>query len=102
MSESSRGVLPAQPSPSGGSFAVVERRPPLRIPASRSHADPRIVVDPAICGGQPVIRGTRLAVAMLADSLQEGATPAQLLQLFPQLQPADLQAVLLYAARRSP
>jgi uncharacterized protein (DUF433 family) len=58
----------------------------------------RIVVDPAVLVGKPVIRGTRLAVEFLLDLLAEGWTHQQVLENYPQLSHEDIQAALHYAA----
>ena len=38
----------------------------------------RVVSDPKVLGGEPRIRGTRIHVAVVLDSLAEGLTPAQI------------------------
>jgi hypothetical protein len=38
----------------------------------------RISVDPAICGGKPCIRGTRIWVSLILDLLASGATEAEI------------------------
>ena len=58
----------------------------------------RILIDPAILVGRPVIRGTRLAVEFLLDLMAEGWPPEQILRNYPQLTAADLQSALHYAA----
>jgi len=58
----------------------------------------RIVVDPQICFGKPVIRGTRIWVALIVENLAEGMTHEELLKAYPQLHAEDLQAALAYAA----
>lgn len=58
----------------------------------------RIVIDPAILVGKPVIRGTRLAVEFLLDLLAEGWTHEQVLQNYPQLTEDGIHAALHYAA----
>ena len=58
----------------------------------------RIVLDPAILVGKPVIRETRLAVEFLLDLMAEGWTAEQILDNYPQLTADDLQAALHYAA----
>lgn len=58
----------------------------------------RIVIDPAILVGKPVIKGTRLAVEFLLDLLAEGWTHEQVLQNYPQLTQDDIHAALHYAA----
>jgi uncharacterized protein (DUF433 family) len=58
----------------------------------------RILVDPAVLVGKPVIKGTRLAVEFLLDLLAEGWTSEEILGNYPQLTADDLQAALHYAA----
>jgi uncharacterized protein (DUF433 family) len=61
-------------------------------------ATDRIEIDPAIMLGKPVIRGTRIPVEIIIRKLSEGATEADLLDAYPRLSRADLQAALAYAA----
>jgi uncharacterized protein (DUF433 family) len=58
----------------------------------------RIIADPAILCGKPAIRGTRLSVGFLLGLLTEGWTTQQVLESYPQLQPADLQALFAYTS----
>ena len=58
----------------------------------------RIVVDPAVLVGKPVIRGTRISVEFLLGILAEGWTSEQILKNYPQLSADDVQAALRYAA----
>jgi uncharacterized protein (DUF433 family) len=58
----------------------------------------RIVIDPKILLGKPVIRGTRIAVEFLLELLAEGWTHEQVLKNYPQLTADDIQAALHYAA----
>jgi uncharacterized protein (DUF433 family) len=48
--------------------------------------------------GKPVIRGTRIPVELILRKLSEGATEEDLLDAYPRLSKADIQAVLAYAA----
>jgi uncharacterized protein (DUF433 family) len=57
----------------------------------------RIVIDPAIQHGKPVIRGTRVPVARLLGGLAGGMTPADVCQEY-DITEDDLRAVLAYAA----
>ena len=59
---------------------------------------PRIDVDPKVMLGKPVIRGTRITVELLLRKLSEGATEADLLDAYPNLQPGDIKAAIAYAA----
>jgi uncharacterized protein (DUF433 family) len=58
----------------------------------------RIEVNQEIMLGKPVIRGTRIPVELLLRKLSEGATETDLLDAYPRLTIADIQAALAYAA----
>ncbi len=58
----------------------------------------RIVVDPAILTGKPVIKGTRIAVEFILELLAEGWSHEQVEQNYPSLTDDDIQAALHYAA----
>jgi len=58
----------------------------------------RVVSEPKVLGGEPRIRGTRIHVAVILDSLAEGLTPAQIVDHYPPLTEADVRAAVAYAA----
>ena len=58
---------------------------------------PRIVVDPAMRGGQPTVRGTHVAVADILRLLEDGDTEETLVADFPPLTRADIRACRAYA-----
>ena len=58
----------------------------------------RIVSDPKVLGGEPRIRGTRIHVAVVLDSLAEGLTPAQIVDHYPPLTEDDVRAAVASAA----
>ncbi len=60
----------------------------------------RIVIEPGKRGGQPVIRGLRITVYDVLRKLADGAGQAEILEDFPELEAADIQACLAYAAER--
>ena len=60
----------------------------------------RITINPDQCGGRPCIRGMRVRVTDVLDLFAAGLTAEQILEEMPDLEAEDLQAVLLYAARR--
>jgi uncharacterized protein (DUF433 family) len=60
----------------------------------------RITVNPEQCGGRPCIRGMRIRVIDILELLAAGQTPADILADFPDLEPEDITAALLYASRR--
>ncbi|MFH0899217.1 MAG: DUF433 domain-containing protein [Pseudomonadota bacterium] len=59
----------------------------------------RIASNPAICGGQPHIRGTRVPVHVLLGFLAAGDSIEEILREYPQLERADVLAALAFAAR---
>ena len=59
---------------------------------------PRIVVDPAIRFGRPVIQGTRVPVDLVLAKLAAGMAASEIDEDY-ELALADIQAVLAYAAR---
>lgn len=58
----------------------------------------RIVSDPAVCHGQPVVRGLRYPVEMILDLLSAGMTHNEILADYPDLESDDLLAALEYGA----
>ena len=58
----------------------------------------RIAVDPHVCHGRPCIRGTRIMVSVVLDNLAAGVPSEEILESYPALQQADIQAALVYAA----
>ncbi|HEY2380824.1 MAG TPA: DUF433 domain-containing protein [Terriglobia bacterium] len=58
----------------------------------------RIELNPKVMMGKPVIRGTRITVELLLRKLSEGATEQDLLDAYPRLIQADIQAAIAYAA----
>ncbi len=57
-----------------------------------------IVRDPKICGGEPVVKGTRVTVRTILASLAEGATIQEILADFPTLTERDVRAMIAFAA----
>ena len=57
-----------------------------------------IVRDPSICGGAPVIKGTRVTLRTILASLAEGASVQEILADFPSLNEEDVRAVIAFAA----
>jgi uncharacterized protein (DUF433 family) len=57
----------------------------------------RITFNKAVLGGKPLIRDLRISVEMIVELLAKGATPQEILEDFPELDPADIQAALFYA-----
>jgi uncharacterized protein (DUF433 family) len=57
-----------------------------------------IVSDKSICGGQPVIRGTRVTLRTVLASLADGDSIEEILNSFPTLSNEAVRAVIAYAA----
>lgn len=57
----------------------------------------RIVVDPAVLVGKPVIRGTRVSVEIILKKLSQKIDREEILRDFPRLTEDDIKAAILYA-----
>ena len=57
----------------------------------------RIVIDPAVLVGKPVIRGTRLSVEFIVGLLAAGWSEADVLRNYPGITVEDIRACLAYA-----
>ena len=57
-----------------------------------------VVRDPQICGGEPVMKGTRVTLRTVLASLAEGADTRQILQDFPTLTEDHVRAAIAFAA----
>ena len=60
----------------------------------------RIEINPKVMMGKPVIRGTCVPVELILRKLSEGTTENNLLEAYPRLTRADIQAAIGYAADR--
>jgi uncharacterized protein (DUF433 family) len=58
----------------------------------------RIIVDPDILVGKPVIKGTRLAVEFIVDLLAQGWSEDEVLRNYPGINQDDIRACLSYAS----
>lgn len=58
----------------------------------------RIIRDPRVVGGEPIVKGTRVTLRTVLASLAEGASIAEILADFPTLTEADVRAVIAFAA----
>jgi uncharacterized protein (DUF433 family) len=59
----------------------------------------RIVIDPDICNGRPIVQGTRITVQTVIEFLAAGDSVEDVLAEYPTLTRADVLACLDYAAR---
>ena len=60
----------------------------------------RIVINPEVMVGKPVIKGTRITVEHIMRELSTGATPAEVVELYPHITLDDVKAACAYAAAR--
>ena len=60
----------------------------------------RVVVDPKIMLGKPVIKGTRLTIELIVEKMAYGATLNDLRKDYLFLTEEDVRSALLYAAKR--
>ncbi|MGO9105205.1 MAG: DUF433 domain-containing protein [Dissulfurispiraceae bacterium] len=58
----------------------------------------RISIDPAICHGKPCIKGTRIPVFVILDSLSAGMTYDEIKAEYPPVTDDDIRACIYYAA----
>lgn len=58
----------------------------------------RVVIDPAILVGKPVVKGSRLAVEFIVDLLAQGWSQEDILRNYPGLTHEDIAACLAYAS----
>ena len=58
-----------------------------------------IIIDPAICNGRPVVKGTRITVQTVLEFLGAGDDVADVLEEFPSLTREDVLACISYSSR---
>ena len=64
-----------------------------------SFLEGRIVIDPEICNGRPVIRGKRMTVQSVLEFLGAGDSEADILEAYPMLEAEDVRACLQFAGQ---
>jgi uncharacterized protein (DUF433 family) len=62
----------------------------------------RIEINPRVCNGTPVVRGTRIPVRVILEHLADGETRDSILRGFPELTREDIVTVLDFAAHYRP
>jgi len=76
----------------------VERDVMAKVKEDRLDWENRIVIDPEILLGKPIIKGTRLAVDFVIDLLAQGWSESEILRNYPGLSREDIKACLGYAS----
>lgn len=85
----------------GGLIRIDLREPRRELAASLRElrrARQLVVSDPEILGGDPVFRGTRVPVHMIAELVAQGSTPAELIEGYPRLTAEMIRLAPIYAA----
>jgi uncharacterized protein (DUF433 family) len=57
----------------------------------------RIEIDPRVCNGKAVIKGTRIPVSVILELVAAGVSWVEVLSDYPELKQEDIQAALFYA-----
>ncbi len=57
----------------------------------------RIELNPKVCNGKPMLKGTRIPVSVILEQMTEGESLDTLRAGYPELKKEDIQAALLYA-----
>ena len=60
----------------------------------------RVTVDPHVCHGQPCIRGMRIMVTTIVNSLKGGMSVDELILRYPDLTRDDIDAAIIYSHRK--
>jgi uncharacterized protein (DUF433 family) len=85
-----------------GGLVTIDLREPRREVATSlrdlRRARRLVISDPDIMGGEPVFRGTRVPVHMIAGLAAQGSMPAELLASYPRLTAEMIRLAPVYAA----
>ncbi len=65
----------------------------------RNETESRVIVDPQILFGKPVIKGTRIPVHLIIELLANGLTEDEVITQYPRLTKEDVKAAFIYASR---
>ena len=57
----------------------------------------RIELNPKVCNGKPVIKGTRIPISVILEQVAQGESWDDLLKGYPELEREDIKSALLYA-----
>ena len=97
LAESPRNVVSLE----GGLLKIDLREPRRELAASLRdlrRARRLVVSDPEILGGDPVFRGTRVPVHLIAELVAQGTKPAELIEGYPRLTAEMIRLAPVYAA----
>jgi uncharacterized protein (DUF433 family) len=97
LAEAPRNVVSLE----GGLLKIDLRQPRRELAASLRDlrlARRMVVSDPEILGGDPVFRGTRIPVHMIAELVAQGSKPAELMESYPRLTIEMIRLAPIYAS----
>ena len=57
----------------------------------------RIEINPKVCAGKPVIKGTRIPVSIIIEQIANGESWDSIIKGYPEVTKADIKAALFYA-----
>ncbi|MGR3177004.1 MAG: DUF433 domain-containing protein [Candidatus Anammoxibacter sp.] len=57
----------------------------------------RVELNPRVCNGRPVIKGTRIPISIILEQIADGNSWNTILKGYPELKKEDIQAALYYA-----
>lgn len=60
----------------------------------------RIIVDPSILAGHPIVKGTRVPVSLILNLLSHGYTFDKIIEEYPELTHEDIKSAISYAENR--
>jgi uncharacterized protein (DUF433 family) len=82
----------------GGVGVTLDRSPRTpHISVMQMRGFPRLAIDPAVCGGRPVVAGTRMRVVDVLKMLADGASEAEIVADFPYVTVDDVRACLRFS-----
>lgn len=58
----------------------------------------RIQINPKICLGEPIVRGTRITVSVILKLLANNRSIEDIIEIYPELEVPDIQEAMKYAA----
>jgi len=97
LAEAPRNVVSLE----GGLIKIDLREPRRELAASLRdlrRARGLVVSDPEVLGGDPVFRGTRVPVHVVAELVAQGSKPAELIESYPRLNDEMIRLAPIYAA----
>ena len=73
----------------------------ITISVSFFHMDTWIIADPEHLGGSPRVRGTRISISLILESLAAGMSIAEIVDAYPRLTEESVKGVLAGLARKN-